>query len=166
MRGTENRLEPDRRDHVARDSPVRTIATHSGQFGCQAPRDSCRCLEQPSRECGPQPVAVDAPERDFSTDRSNATMSAPAVGADQHSAGRSRMRSGLRAVVVGELCHSREMDWPLAQPVYSERLLLEPLMVEHSAAMVDVLGDPSPAGTDTIRFWRSPGVVGLPTRGR
>lgn len=35
------------------------------------------------------------------------------------------------------------MDWPLPEPIVSERLLLEQLTVEHSASMVDVLADPS-----------------------
>lgn len=35
------------------------------------------------------------------------------------------------------------MDWPRPEPVCSERLLLEPLAVDHAALMVDVLADPS-----------------------
>jgi len=35
------------------------------------------------------------------------------------------------------------MEWPQTEPVCSERLLLEPLAVDHAAGMVDVLADPS-----------------------
>jgi hypothetical protein len=35
------------------------------------------------------------------------------------------------------------MDWPQPEPVCSERLLLEPLAVNHAASMVDVLADKS-----------------------
>ncbi|TFB67185.1 N-acetyltransferase [Cryobacterium sp. Hz7] len=35
------------------------------------------------------------------------------------------------------------MDWPQPELVCSERLLLEPLAVDHAASMVDVLADPS-----------------------
>lgn len=45
--------------------------------------------------------------------------------------------------VQPRLCHSQEMDWPQPEPVCSERLLLEPLAVDHAASMVDVLADPS-----------------------
>ncbi|TFD73494.1 GNAT family N-acetyltransferase [Cryobacterium gelidum] len=35
------------------------------------------------------------------------------------------------------------MDWPATEPIISLRLLLEPLSVEHAAAMIEVLADPS-----------------------
>ena len=35
------------------------------------------------------------------------------------------------------------MDWPTTEPIISVRLLLEPLSVEHAAAMIEVLADPA-----------------------
>ena len=35
------------------------------------------------------------------------------------------------------------MDWPTTEPIISVRLLLEPLSVEHAAAKIEVLADPS-----------------------
>ena len=35
------------------------------------------------------------------------------------------------------------MDWPTPEPVFSARLMLEPLSVEHAPAMVEALVDPS-----------------------
>ena len=35
------------------------------------------------------------------------------------------------------------MDWPTTELIISRRLLLEPLSVEHAAAMIEVLADPS-----------------------
>ena len=35
------------------------------------------------------------------------------------------------------------MNWPTTEPIVSVRLLLEPLSVDHAAAMVEILADPS-----------------------
>jgi RimJ/RimL family protein N-acetyltransferase len=49
----------------------------------------------------------------------------------------------VRLKKISGLCHCQRMDWPTTEPIISLRLLLEPLSVEHAAAMIEVLADPS-----------------------